>query len=99
MQTQLEREIRGPILRAAEEDPGLTEEEVGPSEWLGRRQAPSPEAQGQRFPEVRETESLAQMSPICNRKASIFPPLMGDPANPRDTLFLFVFPLPSQQAD
>lgn len=40
-----------------------------------------------------------ECGPFVIAKQAFFHPLMGDPTNPRDTLFLFVFPLPSQQAD
>lgn len=51
-----------------------------------RRQPPSAEAQEQRFPEVTGTGVAHSES-----QSQHFPPLMGDPTNPQDTLFLFVF--------
>lgn len=51
-----------------------------------RRQPPSAEAQEQRFPEVTGTGIAHSES-----QSKHFPPLMGDPTNPQDTLFLFVF--------
>lgn len=49
--------------------------------------------------EVTGTASRHKCCPFVSAMQAFFHPLMGDPTNPQDTLFLFVFPLPSQQAD
>lgn len=60
-----------------------------------RRQPPSAEAQEQRFPEVTGTGVACSNVAHLESQSKHFPPLMGDPTNPKDTLFLFVF-LPCQ---